>query len=143
MSRDVGPRSSASPGVGVEARRRALAILVGGAVGTGLRAAVAALVPVGAGGWPWATFLVNLSGALALGFLMARWQRTGRSRSLAVPLVGVGLIGSFTTFSAFAVEVVALAPVAPSTAAAYAVVSPVAGVVLAALGRRVAVGVAW
>lgn len=49
--------------------------------------------------------IVNVTGSLFLGFLIA-WH-TGQSRSspLVIPFVGVGILGAFTTFSLFSVEV--------------------------------------
>lgn len=53
----------------------------------------------------WATILVNVTGTLVLGLLIA-WH-TGQSRSspLVIPFAGVGILGAFTTFSLFSVEV--------------------------------------
>ena len=105
-----------------------LAILAGGVVGTGLRAAVAAVVPVAS--FPLATLLVNLAGAFALGVLAG-------SRPDAPPRVraflGTGLLGSFTTFSALAVDVVALGDRA-GLLAVYVLASMAGGLALARLG---------
>lgn len=53
----------------------------------------------GAGGFPWATFLVNITGSLALGVLMTlvveRWPPTRYVR----PFVGIGVCGGYTTWS--------------------------------------------
>ncbi len=81
--------------------KQLLAVIAGGAVGTGLRLLVDAVSPL-----PWATLAVNVVGAFALGLLVAKvwprvptWTRAG---------LGAGLLGSFTTFSAVAVLLVTL-----------------------------------
>lgn len=76
---------------------------MGGVVGTGLRTAVG-LLPHVPGGWPWGTLVANLTGALALGYLFTRFQQAGSTTTLTVPLLCIGVLGSYTTFSAFAVE---------------------------------------
>ena len=55
-------------------------------------------------GFPYGTFMVNLTGSFLLGFLAA--TATGRlSISPEVRLMlGVGFLGSYTTFSSFSVE---------------------------------------
>ena len=111
--------------------RAILAVVVGGAAGTGLRLLVDTLVPHEAGAFPVSTLVVNVVGALALGVLVARvwpaapdWLRAG---------LGAGLLGSFTTFSAIAVAMIEL-PLA--TAALYLVASLVLGLAAAVLGLR-------
>jgi len=59
------------------------------------------------GGWPWATFSVNLTGGLLIG-LVTGWitykaQVDGEKVRL---FVVVGVLGGFTTFSAFSLELV-------------------------------------
>jgi len=71
-----------------------LAVAAGGVAGTLARAALEELLPHGAGGWPWGTFVANLAGAFVLG-LVARRLRTGA----AYALLGAGVCGSLTTFS--------------------------------------------
>lgn len=116
------------------ARRRA-AVAVGGAAGTGLRAGVAAAVPLTATGWPWATFVVNLSGAFVLGYLLTRLQEAARPTTVTVPLLCTGLLGSFSTFSTFVVEVGRLAHGGRAAVAlGYAVASVAAGSALARVG---------
>lgn len=57
------------------------AIFVGGFVGTVGRAELALALPARAGAWPWATFVVNLVGALLLGYFTTRPQDIqGRTR---------------------------------------------------------------
>lgn len=51
--------------------------------------------------FPLATFLINVSGSLALGLLVG-WFYAGAAKpgwSLAVSVIGTGLLGGYTTFS--------------------------------------------
>ena len=107
--------------------RELVAVALGGAVGTGARFAVDALV-----GQPVGTLVVNVVGSLALGLLVARlwssaapWLRAG---------LGPGLLGSFTTFSAFAVTVVSFG--LTWSAAAYLALTVVLGLLAAFAGLR-------
>ena len=79
-------------------------IALGGAAGAALRHGVAELLPRDPEGFPTATFLVNVTGCLAIGLLMvaiaAWWPRSRYVR----PLLGVGVLGGFTTFSTYALE---------------------------------------
>ena len=83
------------------------AVLVGGALGTGLRLSLDLLVPHGDTDFPVSTLIINVVGAFALGLLTARVWPTARPWVRAG--LGPGLLGSFTTFSAFAVSLVSLA----------------------------------
>ena len=47
---------------------------VGGVLGALVRVGLAQAAPTGAGAWPWATFAVNMAGALALGYIVTRLQ---------------------------------------------------------------------
>lgn len=83
------------------------AVLVGGAIGTGLRLGLDLAVPHGDAGFPVSTLVINAVGAFTLGLLTARLWPTARPWVRAG--LGPGLLGSFTTFSAFAVSLVSLA----------------------------------
>ncbi|WP_157983837.1 fluoride efflux transporter FluC [Nesterenkonia muleiensis] len=50
--------------------------------------------------FPWATLVVNLSGSAALGVLIGVSHAWSRLPRWAVPVLGTGFLGSFTTFSA-------------------------------------------
>ena len=53
--------------------------------------------------FPWATFIINLTGALLLGFLHNK-----STSSHILLLLGTGFLGGYTTFSTFQVELVTL-----------------------------------
>jgi CrcB protein len=107
---------------------------LGGALGALARWAVAAALPSYPAGWPWATLLVNLSGCLLLGVLLAVLAARTPEASWPRPFLAVGVLGGFTTYSAFAVEVVRLAEAGAVLAGAYVVVSVVGGVAAVAAG---------
>ena len=81
-------------------------VMAGGAVGAALRYQLARILPVSAGGWPWPTFAANVAGGLAMGVLAAWASRQGEAGAPLQLLLGVGLLGGFTTFSAFSLEMV-------------------------------------
>lgn len=84
------------------------AVAAGGVVGSLGRWSVGLALPHAAGGMPWATLVVNVTGAFAMGLLVAFLvDRPGVHRLLR-PFVGVGVLGGWTTFSTLAVDVVQL-----------------------------------
>lgn len=133
----AGPRAAVRRRLSLAWRRR-LAILVGGCVGSGLRIAVGTF-PVDPGGWPWATLSVNLTGALLLGYLLVRFQQAATSTVLTIPLLCVGVLGSYTTFSALSAETWQLAATGETAmAVGYATTSLLAGLLAAVAGIRLA-----
>ena len=88
---------------------RALAVVaLGGVIGSLGRYAVGVLLPHVGGEFPWATLVVNVSGAFAMGLLVAFLVDRPGIHRLARPFLGVGVLGGWTTFSALAVDVVQL-----------------------------------
>lgn len=83
--------------------RRLAAIYAGGALGALARVGLAEAAPHGAGEWPWATFAVNMAGALLLGYFVAR-LRDHPQDSLAHPFLTTGICGTLTTFSTLQLE---------------------------------------
>lgn len=83
--------------------RRLVAIYLGGVLGALGRVGLAEAVPRGAGEWPWATFAVNMTGALLLGYFVAR-LRDHPEDSVAHPFLTTGVCGTLTTFSALQLE---------------------------------------
>jgi CrcB protein len=109
---------------------------LGGALGALARWGLAEALP-SPGGWPWATLLVNLTGCLLLGGLLALLAARSPEPSWARPFLGVGVLGGYTTYSTFAVEVVELVDGgSPALAAGYVLLSVVGGVAAVALGAR-------
>jgi CrcB protein len=86
-----------------------LLVMLGGAVGSGLRYGVSMLLPSSQGGFPWATLAVNVAGSFVLGMLIGSSLTSTPLSRHSTLLVGTGLCGGFTTYSAFAVESVLLA----------------------------------
>lgn len=85
--------------------RVAAAVAVGGAAGSLLRWAVQGLVQRATGGtFPWGTFVVNVSGGFAIGFLATLAEERGVLGPTARAGVLAGLIGGFTTFSTYLFE---------------------------------------
>jgi fluoride exporter len=121
------------------ARLRALAILVGGAVGALGRAGAAEALPHASGEWPWATFCVNLAGTALLAWLTTRLAEMVAPTRYWRLLLGTGFCGALTTFSTFQVETIRLADDGHAALAlAYVSASLAAGMVLAATATVVA-----
>jgi CrcB protein len=106
---------------------RIIAVLLGGAVGTLARWAVGQALPP-TGGFPYATFAVNVTGAFGLGLAsVLLTERLAPSRYGRL-VIGTGFFGAYTTFSTMAVDGVRLvAEGEPATAAAYWLASLVVG----------------
>lgn len=90
-------------------RPELFAIACGGALGALARVGVAEALPTSAGRWPWATFAVNIAGALMLGYLVTRLQERLPVSTLRRPLLGTGLCGALTTFSTVQIELLRMA----------------------------------
>ena len=80
------------------------AIAAGGAVGALARQLVSEAWPATPGAFPWGTFLVNVSGSLLIGVLIAVLGLLPAHHRLVRPFLGVGVLGGFTTFSTYAVQ---------------------------------------
>jgi fluoride exporter len=119
-------------------RRELAAIFVGGAIGALARYGLAEALPHDAGTWPWATFAVNIAGALALGYLTTRLQERLPPTAYRRPLLGTGLCGALTTFSTMQVELLQMLDDGRAgLAAGYAAASIAAGVLAIAATTNV------
>jgi fluoride exporter len=85
-------------------RREIAAIFAGGVIGAVARALLDDALPHSAAQWPWATFIVNLAGAFALGYFATRLQERLPLPSYRRPFVGTGVFGALTTFSTMRLE---------------------------------------
>jgi CrcB protein len=121
----------------VSSLRTLTALLVGGFVGTVVRALLADAWVHDPSAWPWATFVVNVGGALLLGIVVAL-LRVRPAASLAWrPLLGTGLCGGLTTFSTLQLELVRMFDAdAAGLAAAYLAASLALGLLAVVAGLR-------
>ncbi len=84
---------------------RLLAVIAaGGAIGACARYGLGLAWPTPAGGFPWATWTVNVCGCAAIGVLMVLIVETRTVHPLLRPFLGTGILGGFTTFSTYAVD---------------------------------------
>lgn len=114
-----------------------IALLVGGFVGTVLRALLADAWAHDPSSWPWATLTVNVVGALVLGLVVALLRTRPTASLYWRPLLGTGLCGGLTTFSTLQLELVRMADAdAVGLAAAYLAVSLVLGLAAVTAGLR-------
>lgn len=108
-----------------------LLVMGGGAVGSGARyltgrAAFAVFGP----GWPWGTLIANVLGGLLMGVLAGVLARMAAGEPWRL-LLGVGVLGGYTTFSSFSLETVAMAQRGEWAAALGYVAASVLGSILA------------
>ncbi len=102
-------------------------VALGGGAGAWARYAVGRLV--GPSDFPYATLTVNVLGSFAMGLLAGWLARHGQGGESWRLLLGVGLLGGFTTFSAFSFELVLMIQRETiGLAAAYALLSVLGGV---------------
>ncbi len=118
-----------------------LNVAVGGGIGAMLRYHVGRVVGNLAGSgapFPWGTLAVNVIGSLLMGALigwLARGTLAAQAGESLRLLVGVGLLGGFTTFSAFSAELVTMLHRGQSgLALGYVAASLVAGLAALYLG---------
>lgn len=114
--------------------RELAAIFVGGVIGAVLRAALSDAWAADPGSWPWATFGVNVLGAMLLGYFITRMQERLSVSAYGRPFVGTGICGALTTFSAMQLELFDMIELGHYLlAATYATASLAAGLLAVAL----------
>ena len=84
-----------------------LLVMIGGAVGAFARYQFGrASFHLWGGSWPWGTLGVNIVGGLLMGVLAGWLARFGADGGEQLRLLlGVGILGGFTTFSSFSLEI--------------------------------------
>ncbi|HEX4695602.1 fluoride efflux transporter CrcB [Sphingomonas sp.] len=107
-----------------------LLVMTGGAVGSAGRYGVGMLTLRSLGpNYPWGTLAVNLIGGFLMGLLAGLLARTGGSDQTHL-LIGVGVLGGFTTFSAFSLDTVTMIERGQwGVAIAYALLSVIGSVI--------------
>lgn len=106
-------------------------------MGAVARAELAQALLTRPGTWQWATFIVNIAGALALGYFTTRLQERLPLSAYRRPLLGTGLCGGLTTFSTMQVELLKMLDRGDTgLALAYALVSVAAGFMAVALATN-------
>lgn len=122
-------------------------VALGGAAGAVLRYQLGrtmtrALGPQAMTAFPWATLTVNVLGGLAMGVLAGYLARQGAGGEQWRLLIGVGLLGGFTTFSSFSLELMLLIergqPAAALSYALISVIASLAGLYLGLIITRIA-----
>ncbi|ADD45502.1 fluoride efflux transporter CrcB [Stackebrandtia nassauensis] len=83
------------------------AVSAGGVIGALARFGLTQAFPARDDGFPWGIWFINVIGCLLIGVLMA-WLSTKAAPNWVRPLLGVGVLGGFTTFSAYSVDAVRL-----------------------------------
>jgi fluoride exporter len=96
---------------------------LGGAIGTAIRYGMALAIPPKSDGYPVATFLVNVIGAVLLGVIAELPTGWLPAYELTRPALGTGFCGGLTTFSTMSLEIYRLWPGHPEIAAGYAAAS--------------------
>ena len=124
----------------MDGRGRVWLVAAGGAVGAPARYGLSRAFPVVTGRFPVTTLAINLTGAFLLAALLETLVRKRVPDHWLRMLVGIGVLGAFTTFSTLADETaVLLRDGHDATALEYVVASLVGGVV-AVLSGLVAAG---
>jgi CrcB protein len=77
-------------------------ISAGGVTGALARYALVRAWRAPAGGFPWATFVINVLGCLLIGVLIVLITEVWAAHRLIRPFLGTGVLGGFTTFSGYA-----------------------------------------
>lgn len=154
LGRSRSPRYGRAMAGEISPLMASLNVAVGGAAGSVLRyhvgRALGGFAAPGGGvmrtAFPWGTLGVNIIGSLLMGLLigwLARGTLSETGTESARLLLGVGLLGGFTTFSAFSAELVTMLHRGQiGMAGAYVAVSLVAGMAAVLAGLVTAQSIA-
>lgn len=83
---------------------RVFYVALGGAIGSAARFVLSGGVHAWIGStYPWGTFVVNLAGSFAAGFLWRLFEQLLIAPHLR-PFIFIGVLGGFTTFSSYMLE---------------------------------------
>jgi CrcB protein len=86
-------------------QRSVLAVIAaGGALGAMARYGMSVWLRHPADGFPWSTFVTNVTGCLLIGVLMVLISDVWPAHRLLRPFLGTGVLGGYTTFSTYTVE---------------------------------------
>lgn len=109
-------------------RQELAAIAVGGAIGAVSRIWIGKHLTTADDSWPWATFIINVTGSFALAYFATRLQERLPQSTYRRPLLGTGFCGAYTTFSTVQVELLKIVEAHRyGLAVGYALVSVAAG----------------
>jgi fluoride exporter len=119
------------------------AIGLGGLLGAELRQGLEVALPRLPNAWPTATLSINTTGCFLIGVLMVSITELFRPHRLLRALLGVGVLGGYTTFSTYTVEAAELLSAGHAgSALGYLVLTPVLALLAvwsgSTLTRRVA-----
>lgn len=111
-----------------------LGLLLAGAMGVGIRVALDQLMPMGA----WTTLVINAAGSLIAGVCVSLVAPGVLTENMRLIIVS-GFCGGLTTFSALSVQSLHLLSSGQLfTGLAYALGSPIAGIIAAMIGTKFA-----
>ena len=115
-------------------------VVLGGGTGAGLRYLVSIFLNNPKNGFPYATFTVNLLGCLLLGALAGLVMKNGNvNQNPVFLLLGIGVLGGFTTFSSFSLDSIKLLQAGNTTYfLIYVIGTNALGILLGYLGLKIA-----
>lgn len=119
-------------------------VMLGGAIGSGARHLVGrATLALWGPNYPVGTLAVNLFGGFAMGLLAGSLARFGQGGEPWRLLLGVGVLGGFTTFSAFSLDTMLMIERGQALGAiGYVLVSVLGSIAALALGLGITRAVA-
>ncbi|MEZ0327063.1 MAG: fluoride efflux transporter CrcB [Fimbriimonas sp.] len=89
----------------MNALQQSLLVFLGAGVGANARYWLSVLISSKWQAFPWSTLTINVTGSLLLGLLLGYLDKHAEGQAWRL-LLGVGLLGGYTTFSTFSMEAV-------------------------------------